>query len=307
MGYWIVDGRKLTNEEYQELQRQEEQDKQRAREEAQRLTKQLGEAYAALKEHLQRNPGVAQRIEDTRVLDQQIYQNLRLNLERADQAPRCQAIKADGTGCGSPKMNNHIYCYAHYRMLEARAEKLVLPSLEDANGIHMAVMVVQRALIDDEISEKKAGLLLYSLQIAATNVDKTTFGQAKAEDLVTEMEDEEESIERQEQIVEKRKRLEEITGRRRSTQIGADQDGRDLPLIGTDNTDQERGEEQNLPRIDADERGSGGKALPLISADGTDGRSGDPVIGTSGDRVTAKAPNSAPSGSALAETYANLG
>ncbi len=52
MGYWIVDGRKLTNEEYQELKRQEEQDKQRAREEAARLTKQLGEAYAALKEHL---------------------------------------------------------------------------------------------------------------------------------------------------------------------------------------------------------------------------------------------------------------
>jgi DNA-binding protein H-NS len=264
MGYWIVDGRKLTNEEYQELKRQEEQDKQRAREEAARLTKQLGEAYAALKEHLQRNPGVDQRIEDTRVLDQQIYQNLRQNLDRADQAPRCQAIKADGTGCGSPKMNNHIYCYAHYRMLEARAQKLALPALEDANGILLAVMVVQRALIDDEISEKKAGLLLYSLQIAAAKVDKTTFGQAAHEDLVTEMEDEEESIERQEQIVEKRKRVEEIKR---------------------------------------------GKTLPRINTDDTEGRSGDPVIGTSGDRVpgTAKAPNSAPNGSAVVEPYANLG
>jgi hypothetical protein len=301
MGYWIVDGRKLTNEEYQELKRQEEQDKQRAREEAQRLTKQLGEAYAALKEHLQRNPGVAQRIEDTRVLDQQIYQNLRQNLERADQAPRCQAIKADGTGCGSPKMNNHIYCYAHYRMLEARAEKLVLPSLEDANGILLAVMVVQRALIDDEISEKKAGLLLYSLQIAATNVNKTTFGQAAHEDLVTEMEDEEESIERQEQIVEKRKRVEEITGRRRSTQMGADQEGRTLPLIGTDNTDQERGEEQNLSRIDADERGSGGKALPLTGADDTDQNGGG------GKKILPQSAGEGDAGAQSSESYANLG
>ncbi len=233
---------------------------------------------------------MAQRIEDTRVLDQQIYQNLRQNLDRADQAPRCQAIKADGTGCGSPKMNNHIYCYAHYRMLEARAEKLVLPPLEDANGILLAVMVVQRALIDDEISEKKAGLLLYSLQIAAAKVDKTTFGQAAHEDLVTEMEDEEQLIERQEQIVERRKRVEEIARK-----------GKTLPRINTDETDQERGEEQDLPRMDADERGSSGRALPLISTDDTDGRAGDQVIGT------AKAPNSAPSGDTVFEPYANLG
>ena len=213
MGYWIVDGRKLTNEEYAELQRQKEQEKRRAREEAQRLTKQLGEAYAALKEHLRVNPETSRHITDERALDQQIFQNLRNNLEQANHAPRCSAIKADGTGCGSPKMNNHIYCYAHSKMLEARAEKLALPRLEDANAIQMAVMLVQRALIDDEISEKKAGLLLYSLQIAATNVEKTTFGQAADEDMVTETMKEDAAIRHHAESVERRKKLEEIQGR----------------------------------------------------------------------------------------------
>ncbi|SRR5579871_3144414 len=225
MGYWIVDGHKLTNEEYAELQRQQELEKQRSRAEAQRLAKQLGEAYAALKEHLRQNPVGDQQITDERMLDQQVYHNLRHNLEQANHAPRCAAIKADGTGCGSPKMKNHIYCYAHSKMLEARAEKLALPRLEDANAIQMAVMLVQRALIDDEISEKKAGLLLYSLQIAATNVEKTTFGQAADEDLVTEIVMENDAITRHAEFMEKQKKLKEIQGRM-------------APLIHADSTDQ---------------------------------------------------------------------
>src|SRR5580765_5269094 len=296
MSYWIVDGHKLTNEEYEELQRQEELDQQRAREEAARLAKQLGQAYAALQEHLRRNPGVDEEITDERELDQQIYDQLRLNLERADQAPRCQKIKADGTGCGSPKMKTHIYCYAHYQMLEARAEKLVLPALEDANAIQMAVMLVQRALIDDEISEKKAGLLLYSLQIAATNVNKTTFGQAAHEELVTEMEEEEELLGRHEQAIEKQKKVEEIAGRRRLTQMSAD---KTLPRMNTDNTDQEKAEKQNVPRMDADERGSGGKALPLMGADDTDQ---DGV----GGRILPQSARGGGGGAQSGETHANL-
>jgi len=97
---------------------------------------------------------------------------------------------------------------------------------------------VQRALIDDEISEKKAGLLLYSLQIAAANVAKTTFGQAAREDMVTEIEEEEAALERLEQQREKQK-------------------SKTLPLIHTDNTDKAGEEKQNIPRISADEHGLG--------------------------------------------------
>ncbi len=67
-----------------------------------------------------------------------------------------------------------------------RSDKLELPALEDGNAVQMAIMRVQKALIDDEISEKKAGLLLYSLQMASSNLKNTTFTDSKKE-VVTEM------------------------------------------------------------------------------------------------------------------------
>jgi hypothetical protein len=132
-------------------------------------------------------------------------------------------------------MKNHIYCYAHSKMLEARAENLALPRLEDANAIQMAVMLVQRALIDDEISEKKAGLLLYSLQIAATNVEKTTFGQAADEDMVTETMKEDAAIRHHAESMERQKKLKEIQGRI-------------SPMSETDDSDQENGIRKMLPQ-----------------------------------------------------------
>jgi hypothetical protein len=71
-------------------------------------------------------------------------------------------------------------------MLEMRSGRLALPALEDANAVQMAIMRVQKALIDDEISDKKAGLLLYSLQMASSNLKHTTFTDSKKE-VVREM------------------------------------------------------------------------------------------------------------------------
>ena len=248
MSYWIVDGQQLTNEQYEELQRQKRLEEQRIQEEAERLSRQLGEAYAALQSHLERNPNAQYKITDERAVEQQIYYNLRRNLDRADEAPRCMWLREDGTACKSPKMKNDIHCYAHYQMRKARAENLWLPALTDANAIQMAVMLVQRALIDDEITEKKAGLLLYSIQIAAANVHKTTFGQADAE-MVTEIQTETAAMDEQEEEMKKLKRIEKAKA---------------LPLISTENTDLRSGEKTS-PRINTDETdlsGGIGKILP---------------------------------------------
>jgi hypothetical protein len=238
MSYWIVDGQKLTNEQYEELERQKELEQQKIQKESERLSRQLSQAYAALKEHLERNPEVSQEITDEQEVEQQIYYNLCQNLQQADEAPRCVWVREDGTVCRSPRMKNDIHCYAHYRMRDARAENLWLPPLTDANAIQMAVMLVQRALIDDEISEKKAGLLLYSIQIAATNVDKTTFGEAD-EEMVTETQPENDVMDAHKDRMEARKRIEKVR-------------------------------KQSLPRIDADERGSENQNLPLIHTEDTD-------------------------------------
>ncbi|HLK09231.1 MAG TPA: hypothetical protein VKV30_14850 [Candidatus Angelobacter sp.] len=88
MSYWIVDGQKLTNEQYEQLERQKQLEKRNIQQESERLSRQLSQAYAALKEHLERNPEVSQKISDEEELDQQIYYKLRQNLHRADEAPR---------------------------------------------------------------------------------------------------------------------------------------------------------------------------------------------------------------------------
>ncbi len=252
MSYWIVDGQKLTNEQYEQLERQKQLEKRNIQQESERLSRQLSQAYAALKEHLERNPEVSQKISDEQELDQQIYYKLRQNLHRADEAPRCGWMREDGTACKSPRMRKDIYCYAHCQMRQARAENLWLPAQTDANAIQMAVMLVQRALIDDEISEKKAGLLLYSIQIAATNVDKTTFGESDEEMVTDDMETENEAMITHNEQMEKRKRIEKV---------------KNLPRIDAD----ERGSEKNSPRIDTDETdlsGGMGKILPQSTGGG---------------------------------------
>jgi hypothetical protein len=217
MRYWIVDGKQITDAEYQELQRQELEAKERVQREAAALMEKLGQTYEALTSLLQQNPEVGRQVTDKTAADEEIYRKLRRSLERADEAPRCRWVRQDGTGCGSPQIKKHIYCYAHKQMMEARALALRLPAPEDANAIQIALMRVQKALIDDTISAKKAGLLLYSLQLAMTNIGQTTFGEADERELVTEVVDEEEALKQQQ----------------------------GLPLIHTDDTDK-----SSLPRIE---------------------------------------------------------
>jgi hypothetical protein len=92
-------------------------------------------------------------------------------LQMADQAPRCNHIKADGVRCGSPRLKGHNLCYAHYRMAAApQGTKLGLPPLEDANGVQLAIMDTIRAFLDGELDHKSAALLFYALQVASSNL-----------------------------------------------------------------------------------------------------------------------------------------
>ena len=214
---WIVKGKELSQEEYDEYRKQQVAEKERTQDEIQRRINEVGEAFRACREFIEQHPEVHYEMKDAQAREHELYRKLRQNLERAT-APRCEKVREDGTVCGSPQMKGYRYCYAHERMLEMRSGRLALPALEDANAVQMAIMRVQKALIDDEISEKKAGLLLYSLHMASSNLKHTTFTDSKKE-VVTEMPVSEEQ---------------------------------DLPLINTDDTDLQK----PLPRINADKRGS---------------------------------------------------
>ena len=281
MAYWIVNGQQMSMEQHDEWENQQELEKQRIEEEAERLSRQVGAAYAALKAHLERHPEVSQEITDERELDQQIYYNLRQNLERANEAPRCEWIREDGTVCKSPRIKNDIHCYAHYQMRKARAEKLLLPALTDANAIQVAVMLVQKALIDGEISEKMAGLLLYSIQIAAANVNKTTFGQAEDEEMVTEIPREHDVMNAYRERREKK----------------------NLPLINSDDTDLKSGE-QTSPRINTDQTDQEQATAEGASTQQTKtGSAGDPGCAT---RALLQ-PEVYANRSQIGEVHANLG
>ncbi|HKR97578.1 MAG TPA: hypothetical protein VJW55_19535 [Candidatus Angelobacter sp.] len=241
----------MTDAEYEEYKRQEELAKERVRQEAAMLMNQLAQTYEALTRLLQQNADVGREVTDRTEAEEEIYRKLRNSLQRANQAPRCRWVRQDGTGCGSPQVRKHIYCYAHKQMMESRALALRLPALEDANAIQISLMRVQKALIDDTITAKKAGLLLYSLQLAMTNVGQTTFGEAEEQELVTELVDEEEAISSQHSAFNPTTFTTE--GTEKSGEEPAEHVEKKIPGRG-------------LPRINAEERGL--ESFSIENADG---------------------------------------
>ncbi len=100
--------------------------------------------------------------------------------------PRCQHIKVNGTQCGSPALRRNRLCYFHKTWQgarialganRARRGRAVfdLPLLEDANSIQLALMQVMRLILSGQIDGKTAGLLLYALQTASSNLARTNF------------------------------------------------------------------------------------------------------------------------------------
>jgi hypothetical protein len=108
---------------------------------------------------------------------------------------RCQHIKVNGTQCGSPALRRNRFCYFHKRHHEeriklasefqrndrqksARARRAVaidMPVFEDGNSIQVSLMQITRLLISGAIDTKTAGLVLYALQTASSNLSRTSF------------------------------------------------------------------------------------------------------------------------------------
>jgi hypothetical protein len=240
-----MNGKQVSGNEHEELLKREELAQEQVRGRAEALAQRLAETYTELTKLMRENPGLRREAETPdEVRQQAIYQKLHTNLQHAKLAPRCRWVKQDGTSCGSPQMRNHIYCYAHQQMMAARTLMLRLPAAEDANAIQMGIMKVQKALIEDTISMKKAGLLLYSMQLAMTNVGQTTFGKAKDEEMITEGVDELDGLAEQ--------MAEAMPEPVRS---------REMPGL-KEYEDRIAGQKEGLPRINANERESESGSAP---------------------------------------------
>jgi hypothetical protein len=114
--------------------------------------------------------------------EQDCAERARRNLQRAHMAARCQHHHADGRRCGSPRVRGKKLCHWHQRIEEARAAKLDLGPMEDPDSIQMAIMKLQRAVIDGSLDYKQTGQLAYTIQLAAWNVTRTRMARAGKED-----------------------------------------------------------------------------------------------------------------------------
>ena len=92
----------------------------------------------------------------------------------AHAAPRCRHIHKNGRQCGSPALHGESHCYFHKSILpsalDAEDMEHHLPFIEDATSLQFALMRVMRLLLKDGFEFKRAALLLYSLQIACSNL-----------------------------------------------------------------------------------------------------------------------------------------
>ncbi len=126
---------------------------------------------------------------------------------------QCEHIKTNGEFCGSPALRGRNYCYFHLTYIgrRLRAERvretaasygvdasvvpLELPPLEDANSVQMALMQVIDAILHNRIDNKRAGLVLYALQTASSNLARTDLDQMSGATVAGEYEDFEEDFE----------------------------------------------------------------------------------------------------------------
>lgn len=109
---------------------------------------------------------------------------------------RCQHIKTTGAQCGSPALRNEALCYYHSQSRPERVKvkgangktsEILVPAFEDASAIQMTVRQVAVLLLQDKIDSKKAGLLLYALQIASSNLKRMDEEKPRPSQVVVDM------------------------------------------------------------------------------------------------------------------------
>jgi hypothetical protein len=95
---------------------------------------------------------------------------------------RCQRVKINGTQCGSPAIRDTKFCYFHTWCRPAQVDvstsaavppaPFLLPVLEDAASIQLAITQVCEHLLHRRLDAKKAGILLYAMQVASSNLGR---------------------------------------------------------------------------------------------------------------------------------------
>ncbi|MGA3105538.1 MAG: hypothetical protein ABSD53_13735 [Terriglobales bacterium] len=94
----------------------------------------------------------------------------------------CEQIKLDGTPCKCFALRDKKYCHYHQvcgpsqidisNAIDLNPVLFDLPLLDDATPIQGAITQVCERLLQKRIETKRAGILLYALQVAASNLNR---------------------------------------------------------------------------------------------------------------------------------------
>ena len=115
-----------------------------------------------------------------------------------DNVPRCQHVKMNGTQCGCTALRRRRLCFFHVRCQDQRKRiasdqfkqaRFVMPILEDANAVQMALMQIMQLLGSGQMEHKTAALMLYALQTASCNLRNTRFEASEVTDVVIDRDD----------------------------------------------------------------------------------------------------------------------
>jgi hypothetical protein len=95
---------------------------------------------------------------------------------------RCQHIKINGDRCGAPALHERNFCRFHNCCASLEfdistsaahpAAFFYLPTLEDAASIQATITQVCEHLLHRRLDPKKAGVVLYAMQVASSNLDR---------------------------------------------------------------------------------------------------------------------------------------
>ena len=100
----------------------------------------------------------------------------------AEPKRQCRHILTEGRRCASPCLRHEEFCYFHHTtrrpvaspsQRRRRSSTFDLPHPEDRAAIQTSIGEVLRRIAANHIDPRRAGLLLYGLQIASSNLPKT--------------------------------------------------------------------------------------------------------------------------------------
>src|SRR6202158_3513861 len=94
---------------------------------------------------------------------------------------QCRHIFTDGHRCASPCLRREEFCYYHHttrkpvinpRQRRSRRGTSTLPLPDARSAIQSSIGEVLQRIASNDIDPRRAGLLLYGLQIASLNLPK---------------------------------------------------------------------------------------------------------------------------------------